>query len=429
MSDKEFVFPRELVDRIASGNVVVFAGAGISTENPNHCNTTFYDEVRHELGEQRYPDFPSLMENYCKQVDGRIKLIHKIRDRIEYFSSFRGFRMNMTRFHRSITPLYMIDDIITTNWDNYFEEEAGFVPFVYDQDLALLEGSRRRLIKIHGSITNYGSIVATTADYKAAFTRLTRGPLGAYLKSILSTKTIIYTGYSLRDPNYLKIAQTISKMMGPLMRQSYFVSPDIDEEYLKKTKLNLIPIQTGGSYFFEQFREIHNKTHNCIVSEDALDDCEILLSLVNELHHDTAEKFISRRNRLLILVLSYQDGLQDALMRVKDRRNSGEYHNAHHVQALVDGYENKVKLYATNGNYWDACYCRGYQNGLIYLLAGGGDIYPPPAELIFDENLDTVAKAMRFPQKRLPVQVRTELENLYDHLGQGLLIPEHMPYV
>lgn len=428
-NEKDFTFPRELLERISDGNVVIFAGAGISTENPAHCNTTFYTEIKHQLDEKRDLDFPSLMDEYCKQVDGRIKLVHSIKKRIEYFSSFRGFRVPMTRFHRALLPLYMITDVITTNWDDFFEREAGFTPFVYDQDIVLLEGSRRRVIKIHGSVTNFGSIVATTDDYRRAFSRLTKGPLGAYLKSILSSKTIIYIGYSLRDKNYLKIAQVISSMMGKYGRQSYFVSPNVDRSHLQKTKLNIIPIETDGAFFLEQFRAHHNSRHECIIDESAFDDCHSLLLSLNDLHLETADKYQSTGRPLLILALSYQDGLQDALMRIKDQRSSGEYYNAHHVHNLISGYETRIKDYKKNRNYWDACYCRGYQNGLIYLAAGGGDVYPPSVELLFDTKIDTVAKAARFSTKKLPKPIQIQLERLSKRVGRGQLIPEHIPYV
>ena len=76
-NEKGFEFPRELLERLATGNVVVFAGAGISTENRMYCRTTFYEEIKYELSEQKELDFPSLMSVYCKQPDGRIKLIQK----------------------------------------------------------------------------------------------------------------------------------------------------------------------------------------------------------------------------------------------------------------------------------------------------------------------------------------------------------------
>jgi hypothetical protein len=218
-------------------------------------------------------------------------------------------------------------------------------------------------------------------------------------------------------------------MMGSFGRQAYFIAPKIDVDYLRKTKLDLIPIETDGSFFFEQFREHHNSSHNCIIDDDAFDDCEALLYNVNELHEMTADEYLSNRRPLLILALSYQDGLQDSLMRIKDRRKSGEYFSAHHVQNLIARYENRIREYRKRADYWNACYCRGYQNGLIYLISGGGTPIPPPVELLFNETIDTMSKIRRFSTKNLPVRVRNHVERIFKSLGDEPLVPEHLPYV
>ena len=168
-NDKEFAFPEHLLDKIASGEVVLFVGAGISTENKKHCQSTLYEEIHADLKSPGNLSFPELMDAYCAQPDGRIKLLEKIKHRFDYFLSFDDFIRPMTRFHRAISPLYMIKDVITTNWDDFFERECRFDAFVYDSDLAFWDAAKRRLMKIHGSITNFGSIVATTSDYNQSF--------------------------------------------------------------------------------------------------------------------------------------------------------------------------------------------------------------------------------------------------------------------
>src|ERR1035438_7164718 len=112
---KEFSAPENLVDALATGNVVIFAGAGISTENKTYARTTFYEEICSELKIPEGPAFPKLMDAYCSQPDGRLKLLSRIKKRFDYFISFDEFYSAMTNFHRSISPLYMISDIVTIN--------------------------------------------------------------------------------------------------------------------------------------------------------------------------------------------------------------------------------------------------------------------------------------------------------------------------
>jgi hypothetical protein len=325
----------------------------------------------------------------------------------------------------------MISDVVTTNWDDFFEIEAGLEPFVYDQDLAFVDSSRRRVIKIHGSITNYGSIVATEEDYSQSLKRLKSGAIGAYLKNLIASKTIVYIGYSLRDPNYLKLVQSMIKIMGPFARSSYYVSPKIDHAHLNGTKLNLIPVETDGAFFLEQFRLHYNSQNETrkILNESAFDNCENFLYDLNEYHSYTEEIFIETKNKLLILALSYQDGLQDALMRIKDQRSSGEYYSHDRVHSLIHGYEQKIDKYISENNYWDACYCRGYQNGLILLISDSDGAGPPFVDLIFDETIDTTPKVMRFPRKKIPQSILDEIHSIFPKLEGSDLIPEHMPYV
>jgi NAD-dependent SIR2 family protein deacetylase len=165
---KPFVAPDHLIEQIVAGNVVIFAGAGISTENKDYATTTLYEEIAHELGDDSGASFPALMSRYCSRPDGRLALLSKIKARFDYFRSFSDFYVIMTEFHRSIAPIHTIHDVITTNWDDFFERECEFDPFVYDSDLAFWDSSDRRLIKLHGSITNFGSIIATEEDYKAS---------------------------------------------------------------------------------------------------------------------------------------------------------------------------------------------------------------------------------------------------------------------
>jgi NAD-dependent SIR2 family protein deacetylase len=148
--DRQFAVPPHLLEELLKGNVVVFAGAGISTENRVHATTTLYERIAHEIDCEDDISFPELMEKYCAQPDGRIKLIASIKDRFDYFLSFEDFYLPMTRFHRAISPLYMIENVITTNWDDFFERECDFDAFVNDSDMALWGASKRRLMKIHG---------------------------------------------------------------------------------------------------------------------------------------------------------------------------------------------------------------------------------------------------------------------------------------
>jgi hypothetical protein len=422
-----------LINELVEGNVVVFAGAGISTENRDHARDTFYDKIAHEVGQKDIISFPELMEKYCNQPDGRIKFVKVLKDHFDYYMSFSDFYKPMTRFHRSISPLYMIDTVVTTNWDDFFERECDFDAFVNDSDMALWGASKRRLMKIHGSIRNLGSIVATESDYAKSYRRLNNGPMGAQLKTVMNQKTILYTGYSLSDDNYLKLAKNIAKMAKPHIKACYYVAPRIDKSKLSKFPIPLIPIETDGGYFFEQIR-IHLEDAIDLTPERAFWACEELLDSVATAHNRIADAYLRSRHPLYIFSLSYQDGLIHALQRIRDRRRTGEYHNREHLIRLVNGYNHKIAEYERKGDHWNACYSEGYRNGMLFLISKALDSRssrPPIYGVVAKRPFTSLSAVTKAALKKIPRRVLQQGNRIVAQCEgtEGRLIPDHTPYV
>ena len=359
-------------------------------------------------------------------------LLGKIKARIDYFMSFDDLYRPMARFHRSISPLHMITDVITTNWDELFEQECKFSPFIYDSDLAFWDAAKRRVMKIHGSISNFGSIIATTDDYKQSYKRLNDGPLGAQLKSLIARKTVIYVGYSLSDENYLRLLRNIAKMMEGNIRQSYFVSPEIDQDKLSGAPIPLIPIETDGTYFFEQIRE--ELSERCgIIREEAFAYCGMLLDEVAEKHSKTADAFIKTQHPLLIFILGYQDGLVHALQRIIRMRKTGEYYSVEAVHARMHGYDHKIYDFGNKKDFWNAAYAQGYQSGLLFLLLksrNGKSPKPPFFDVPMDVEFKSLAAVLKFPKENLPKSLAAEAKRILRTLPKGAeLVPDHTPFL
>jgi NAD-dependent SIR2 family protein deacetylase len=430
--EKPFVSSEHLLSAIASGDVVLFVGAGISTENSTYCQSTLYEEVRAELRLSDTPSFPELMSKYCNMPDGRIRLLEKIKARIDYFLSFDDLYRPMARFHRSISPLYMITEVITTNWDDLFEQECKFSPFIYDSDLAFWDAAKRRVMKIHGSISNFGSIVATTDDYKQSYKRLNDGPLGAQLKSLIARKTVIYVGYSLSDENYLRLLSNIAKMMDGNIRQSYFISPEIDQNRLAAAPIQLIPIETDGTYFFKQIRE--QLTERCgIIREEAFGACEMLLNEIADKHSKTADAFIKAQHPLLIFVLAYQDGMVHALQRIIRMRKTGEYYSAEAVHARVHGYDRKIFDFGRRKDFWNAAYAQGYQSCLLFLLLKSENIKspkPPFIDVPMNVKFKSLSAVLKFPKAKIPSVLAAQANRMLRTLPKRAeLVPDHTPFL
>jgi hypothetical protein len=76
---KPFVVPEHLLSVLASGEVVLFVGAGISTENRTYCQSTFFEEVRAELKITEDLSFPELMSKYCESPTDEFTFSRRLR--------------------------------------------------------------------------------------------------------------------------------------------------------------------------------------------------------------------------------------------------------------------------------------------------------------------------------------------------------------
>ena len=76
--NKSFQAPSELLDAFLEGTIVIFAGAGISTEAKGVMPNTLYTEINHALGNKNSDQaFPDLMEDFCSTPAGKIGLIQE----------------------------------------------------------------------------------------------------------------------------------------------------------------------------------------------------------------------------------------------------------------------------------------------------------------------------------------------------------------
>jgi len=106
-NNKDFQVPQQLLDALKRGDVVIFAGAGISTEKKTVYPYTLYEDVAGELKGHAASggNFPTLMSAYCLRPDGRKKLVQKVKERFDYIRSFPEIYREATRFHRELSGL------------------------------------------------------------------------------------------------------------------------------------------------------------------------------------------------------------------------------------------------------------------------------------------------------------------------------------
>jgi len=272
-----------------------------------------------------------------------------------------------TRFHNELAPIYLIKEIFTTNWDDFFEIECGAIPFVTSDDLAFWDIPKRRVFKIHGSINNIGSIVATKEDYEKCYKRLKSQFIGNYLKVSLSTKLVVFIGYSFQDEDFKRLYSILKEELGELMPHFYIVT--LDQNINKNIDSHLItPVITDGTYFIHTLKNI--LIEKKVLMDDSIDlYAELMLEIIKDIHVNVMSELKISEYPNVLYTYAYQDGVLDALSRFMKLKCTGDYYNKNNYSIWLHAYNKIRKEKIRSKKYENVAYIDGYINGLgIFLV-------------------------------------------------------------
>lgn len=133
-------------------------------------------------------------------------------------------KINAGSPHKAFCSL-PFQSVATTNFDFLLEQGYSLVsrycrPIIEEEQLSISTENLKdvSLFKIHGDLHHPKRVVATEEDY-AGF--LNRYPMiSTYLANLFISKTIMYIGYSLDDPDLRQIYQLIKDRLGNLKKAS-----------------------------------------------------------------------------------------------------------------------------------------------------------------------------------------------------------------
>lgn len=351
------MLPEELVEDIKSFNCVLFAGAGTTTEQP-YFRRTFLEHMEERC---RYPkrtkpqSFPEVMQYYCSKVDGgnKNRLLREIIDWIEAFSAEGEDHRVATHFFREVARIPFFRIIVTTNWDPFCERCVNvLVPMVEDQDIPFWDENKRQVLKIHGCITRPHTIVATLDDYNACMKDRSRGAVFTKLRDLMATKSFVFVGYSIRDPDFRMIYDEVINNLGPFRRGAYIIDPNPKDEQMKDWGVrNVKVLKVSGIAFAEELARRLEKD-KLIPSRELISHFDRQLGRIINIHMRTSdhqelpEAFSSAM---------YQDGLIHSLEHVIEESRTGKLMKEFSTQLAdfkdtLDKYERAVTRYGSKPN-------------------------------------------------------------------------------
>ena len=238
--------PPELIGQIVQGDVVLFVGAGLSMDAGlpgwRKLLTPLADRIG--LSPDRRGDLLQVAQ-YCVNRLGRQVVIAHIRDETDTVGR------QPTANHRRLIALG-ITSWVTTNYDDLLEQalqQAGVRcdVVVREKELSLLRGDVDGMIKLHGDRDDPQSIVISRDDYNVHFQR--NPLLRDHFKSLLATKSFLFVGYSLGDPDLELVRAEVSERLGDFQRPAYAVLFDadpLDVEDLGRHHIHVLNLATGG---------------------------------------------------------------------------------------------------------------------------------------------------------------------------------------
>jgi len=265
--------PKPLLDDIAMGKCLPFIGAGFSL----NCSAP---------AGLKMPDWSGLAETWVNEADidpnlppskiaslyerrfGRVQLIESIR------RSLHVDEIGSGDMHRNFASL-SFETIYTTNFDlllenAYQEIKKPFRSLVGERQMPFHGGPlTTSIVKMHGDLRHEEHVIVTEED----FTRYLEiyPVIATHLSAMLITRTGLFIGYSLSDPNFQHIKEVVRSRLGKFERMAYIVQFDVkplDIEEMLKSNLNTINLETNvrksrADALIEFFNEIqmYTETH------------------------------------------------------------------------------------------------------------------------------------------------------------------------
>ena len=209
-------FPSPLLSALRDGELVIFAGAGVSMGEPA-CLPSFKElaekiaqgtgEVLREKESEREPEDRFLGRLHQKGVK-----VHELAVR-----GLRGSNPKPTDLHRDLLRLYQKNGeqvrVVTTNFDLLFEAAAqdvfDTVPEIFRAPALPLGRDFNGIVHVHGAVSHRQGMVLTDEDFGRAY--LTEGWARRFLVELFLHFSVLFVGYRHNDIilNYLARALPI----------------------------------------------------------------------------------------------------------------------------------------------------------------------------------------------------------------------------
>lgn len=269
---------RVVCDRLADRTASLFVGAGVNAGITNGAGERMPlgGDLAHWIARDLLGDASDTLdlEDAAEMARERVGSAAVNTYLYERFQSFRPGAA-----HRALIQLPW-DTVYTTNYDLLIEEAAsdpavkpaGIIRPIYSSATPVTDLAETDIpyYKLHGSVdaanTPEGRLVLTREDYR--YYEEHRRDLFARLSHDLQRRTLVFVGYSLRDPNFRAILDDCRRALGlTKLPLSFAVWHDVPAqlETFWRSKYNVQLVATDAGGFMEALRGAWETQHRVVV--------------------------------------------------------------------------------------------------------------------------------------------------------------------
>lgn len=212
--------PRELVEKILSGDCVAFIGAGLSQGAglPNwpgllHKMLDWAEAYDIEVSDRKEIEYLISKEDYLNVAEELFERFGKDNFRRFMDTIFREPNIKPTKAHVLLAEIPFAA-YLTTNYDTLLEAAYTIVrgnspvKFTHNNYPALSAAPRQGafyILKVHGTIDEIETIILGRTGYREIMH--SNSACRAYLQSLFSQKMVLFLGFSLSDPHLMLILE------------------------------------------------------------------------------------------------------------------------------------------------------------------------------------------------------------------------------
>ncbi|MCB2357606.1 SIR2 family protein [Clostridium estertheticum] len=254
-----FNINKKIIDAMKEDKLILFIGAGFSNSLKFPDWNEIVKRILKDLSteEEKYNSLISALEGGFFTP---IEILEKIKDKKDeiYETIHKSLTINddMKIYLDNQKKAWQISSkIITTNYDNaleYGNSEIKVISYNYVYEIAKLMKSNQFLLKLHGSTRNMADCILFKEDYEKLYNSKEEKDVIFQLKKIISDYTILFIGFSLKDPYVLNVFEGIHKMFSGFNNRHFIVSKENDDFSKYGTIIQKIDDWTELGLFLDQ---------------------------------------------------------------------------------------------------------------------------------------------------------------------------------